>query len=86
LEVGVVFAELALLFLGEGRTVRELMADSPRLGLFFASSSSSSQVRRSIDWILISVARGLRTVRERPTDSPREDFPCGQSAVQSRTI
>jgi hypothetical protein len=31
-------------------------------------------------------ARGLRTVRERPSDSPREDFPCGQSAAQSRTV
>jgi hypothetical protein len=31
-------------------------------------------------------ACGLRTVRKRPTDSPREDFPCGQSAVQSRTV
>jgi hypothetical protein len=49
LEVGVVFAEFALLFLGEGRTVRELVADGPRLGLFFASSSSTSRVRRSID-------------------------------------
>jgi hypothetical protein len=87
LEVGVVFAELALLFLGEGRTVRELVADGPRLGLFFASSSSSSRVRRSIDWILISVlhvvcgrsARDPRTVREKifRVDSPR--FNHGQS-------
>jgi hypothetical protein len=81
LEVGVVFAELALLFLGEGRTVSELVADCPRPGLFFASSSSSSRVRRSIDWILISVlhvvcgrsARDPRTVREKifRADSPR---------------
>jgi hypothetical protein len=81
LEVGVVFAKLALLFLGEGRTVREPVADCPRPGLFFASSSSSSRVRRSIDWILISVlhmvcgrsARDLRTVREKifRADSPR---------------
>jgi hypothetical protein len=81
LEVGVVFAELALLFLGEGRTVRELVADSPQLGLFFASSSSTSRVRCSIDWILISVlhvvcgqsARDPRTVREKifRADSPR---------------
>jgi hypothetical protein len=87
LEVGVVFAELALLFLGEGWTVREIMADSPRLGLFFASSSSSSRVRRSIDWILISVllvvcgrsARDPRTVREKifRVDSLR--FNHGQS-------
>jgi hypothetical protein len=87
LEVGVVFAELALLFLGEGRTVRELVADGPRLGLFFASSSSSSRVHRSIDWILISVllvvcgrsARDPRTVREKifRVDSPR--FNHGQS-------
>jgi hypothetical protein len=82
------------LFQGEGRTVCELVADGPRLGLFFASSSSSSRVRRSINWILISIlhvvcgrsARDPRTVRERPTDSPREDFPCGQSAVQPRTV
>jgi hypothetical protein len=81
LEVGVVFAELALLFLGEGQTVRELVADGPRLGLFFASSSSSSRVRHSIDWILISVlhmvyggsSRDPRTVREKifRVDSPR---------------
>jgi hypothetical protein len=87
LEVGVVFAELALLFLGEGRTVRELAADCPRLGLFFASSSSSSRVRRSADWILISVmlvvcgrsTRDPRTVREKIfcADSPR--FNHGQS-------
>jgi hypothetical protein len=78
LEVGVVFAELAFLFLGEGRTVRKLVADGPRLGLFFASSSSSSRVRRSIDWILISVlhvvcgrsARDPWTVRGSITDSP----------------
>jgi hypothetical protein len=73
--------ELAFLFLGEGRTVRELVADSPRPGLFFASSSSSSRVRRSIDWILISVlhvvcgrsARDPRTVHEKifRADSPR---------------
>jgi hypothetical protein len=84
LEVGVVFAELALLFLGEGRTVRE---DGPRLGLFFASSSSSSRVLRSIDWIFISVlhvvcgrsARDPRTVCEKifRVDSPR--FNHGQS-------
>jgi hypothetical protein len=87
LEVGVVFMELALLFLGEGQTVRELMADCPRPGLFFLSSSSSSRVRRSIDWIFdFRFARGLRTVRERPSDSPREDFPCGQSAAQSRIV
>jgi hypothetical protein len=87
LEVGVVFAELVLLFLGEGRTVRELVADSPRLGLFFASSSSSSRVRQSIDWILISVlhvvcgrsARDPQTVREKifRADGPR--FNHGQS-------
>jgi hypothetical protein len=87
LKVGVVFAELALLFLGEGRTVRELVADSLRLGLFFASSSSSSRVRRSINWILFSVlhvvcgrsARDPRTVREKifRADSPR--FNHGQS-------
>jgi hypothetical protein len=87
LEVGVVFAELALLFLGEGRTIRELVADGPRLELFFASSSSSSRVCRSIDWILISVlhvvcgrsARDPRTVREKIfcVDSPR--FNHGQS-------
>jgi hypothetical protein len=71
LEVGVVFAELALLFLSEGRTVRELVADCPRLGLFFASSSSSSRVRRSIDWILISVLMWF-------TDGLRETL--GQSA------
>jgi hypothetical protein len=81
LEVGVVFVELAFLFLGEGRTVRELVADSPRPGLFFASSSSSSRVHHSIDWILISVlhvvcgrsARDSRTVREKifRADSPR---------------
>jgi hypothetical protein len=68
LEVGVVFAELALLFLGEGRTVRE---DGPRLGLFFTSSSSSSRVRRSIDWIFIAI---LHVV----CDGPRETH--GQSA------
>jgi hypothetical protein len=87
LEVGVVFAELTLLFLGEGQTVRELVADAPWLGLFFASSSSSSRVRRSIDWILISVlhvvcgrsARDPQTVREKifRVDSPR--FNHGQS-------
>jgi hypothetical protein len=87
LEVGVVFAELALLFLGEGRTVRELVADGPRPGLFFASSSSSSRVRHSINWILISVlhvvcgrsARDPRTVRGKIfcADSPR--FNHGQS-------
>jgi hypothetical protein len=87
LEVGVVFAELVLLFLGEGRTVRELVADNPRLELFFASSSSSSRVRRSINWILFSVshvvcgrsARDPRTVREKifRVDSPR--FNQGQS-------
>jgi hypothetical protein len=81
LEVGVVFVELAFLFLGEGRTLRELVADSLRPGLFFASSSSSSRVHRSIDWILISVlhvvcgrsARDPRTVREKifRADSPR---------------
>jgi hypothetical protein len=73
LEVGVVFVELAFLFLGEGRTVRELVVHSPRSGLFFACSSSSSRVHRSIDWILISVfhvvcgrsARDPRTVREK---------------------
>jgi hypothetical protein len=61
--------------------------DSPRPGLFFVSSSSSSRVRRSIDSILISVlhvvcgrsARDPRTVREKI-------FPCGQSAAQSRTV
>jgi hypothetical protein len=73
--------ELAFLFLGEGRTVRELVVDSPRPGLFFTSSSSSSRVHRSIDWILISVlhvvcgrfARDPRTVREKifRADSPR---------------
>jgi hypothetical protein len=87
LDVGVVFAELALLFLGEGWTVRELVVDGPRLGLFFASSSSSSRVRRSIDWILISVlhvvcgrsARDPLTVHEKifRADSPR--FNHGQS-------
>jgi hypothetical protein len=87
LEVGVVFAELALLFLGEERTVRELVADGPLLGLFFASSLSSSRVRRSIDWILISVlhvvcgrsARDPQTVCEKifRVDSPR--FNHGQS-------
>jgi hypothetical protein len=87
LEVGLVFVELAFLFLGEGWTVRELVADGPRHGLFFASSSSSSRVRRSIDWILISVlhvvcgrsARDPRTVREEifRADSPR--FNHGQS-------
>jgi hypothetical protein len=81
LEVGVVFVELAFLFLGEGRMVRELVADGPRPRLFFASSSSSSRVCRSIDWILISVlhvvcgrsARDPRTVREKilRADSPR---------------
>jgi hypothetical protein len=75
------------LFLGEGRTVRELVAETPRLGLFFASSLSSSRVRRSIDWILISVlhvvcgrsARDPRTVREKifRVDSLR--FNHGQS-------
>jgi hypothetical protein len=79
--------ELAFLFLGEGRTVRELVADGPRPGLFFVSSSSSSRVRRSIDWILISVlhvvcgrsARDPHTVREKifRADSPR--FNHGQS-------
>jgi hypothetical protein len=87
LEVGVVFVELAFLFLGEGQTVRELVADGPQPGLFFASSSSSSRVRCSIDWILISVlhvvcgwfARDPRTVREKifRADSPR--FNHGQS-------
>jgi hypothetical protein len=75
------------LFLGEGQTVRELVADGPRPGLFFASSSSSSRVLHSIDWILISVlhvvcgrsARDPRTVREKI-------FPCGQSTAQSRTF
>jgi hypothetical protein len=80
LEVGVVFVELAFLFLGEGRTVREAVADGPRPGLFFTSSSSSSRVRRSIDWFLFSVlhvvcersARDRRTVREKifRADSP----------------
>jgi hypothetical protein len=61
--------------------VRELVADGPRPGLFFTSSSSSSRVRRSIYWILISVlhvvcgrsARDPRTVREKifRADSPR---------------
>jgi hypothetical protein len=79
--------ELAFLFLGEGRTVRELVADGPRPGLFFASSSSSFRVRRSIDWILILVlhvvcgrsARDHRTVCEKifRADSPR--FNHGQS-------
>jgi hypothetical protein len=87
LEVGVVFAKLAVLFLGEGRTVCELVANSPRLGLFFASTSSSSRVRHSIDWILISIlhvvcgrsARDPRTVGEKifRVDSPR--FNYGQS-------
>jgi hypothetical protein len=81
LEVGVVFVEPAFLFLGEGWTVSGLVADSPRSGLFFASSSSSSRVHRSIDWILISVlhvvcgrsARDPRIVREKifRADSPR---------------
>jgi hypothetical protein len=72
--------ELAFSFLGEGRTVRKLVADCPRPGLFFASSSSSSRVRRSIDWILISVLHvvcgrsarrfSVRTVRGSITDSP----------------
>jgi hypothetical protein len=87
LKVGVVFAELALLFLGEGRTVRELVADSPRLGLFFASSSSSSRVRRSIDWILFSVlhvvcgrsARDPRTVHEKIFRADNSRFNHGQS-------
>jgi hypothetical protein len=75
------------LFLGEGRTVCELVADGPRPGLFFASSSSSSRVCCLIDWILISVlhvvcgrsARDHRTVREQifRADSPR--FNHGQS-------
>jgi hypothetical protein len=47
---------------------------------FFTSSSFD---RLDFDF---RFARGLRMVRERPTDSPREDFPCGQSAVQSRTV
>jgi hypothetical protein len=81
LEVGVVFVELAFLFLGEGRTVCELVANSPRAGLFFASSLSSSRVHHLIDWILIFVlhvvcgrsARDPRTVREKifRADSPR---------------
>jgi hypothetical protein len=79
--------ELAFLFLVEGRTVRELVADGPRPGLFFVSSSSSSRVCRLIDWILISVlhvvdgrsARDHRTVREKifRADCPR--FNHGQS-------
>jgi hypothetical protein len=47
---------------------------------FFTSSSFD---RLDFDF---RFARGLRTVCERPTDSPLEDFPCGQSAVQSRTV
>jgi hypothetical protein len=52
---------------GSWRTVRELVADHPRLGLFFASSSSSSRVRRSIDWIFIFV---LHVVCERSARDP----------------
>jgi hypothetical protein len=63
--------KLAFLFLGEGRTVRELVVDGLRTGLFFASSSSSSRVRCSIDWILISVFTWF-------ADGPRETL--GQSA------
>jgi hypothetical protein len=47
---------------------------------FFTSSSFDR-----LDFVF-RFARGLRTVRERPTGSPQEDFPCGQSAVQSRTV
>jgi hypothetical protein len=47
---------------------------------FFTSSSFD---RLDFDF---RFARGLLTVRERPTNSPREDFPCGQSAVQSRIV
>jgi hypothetical protein len=57
LEVGVVFVELAFLFLGEGRTVRELVADGPRPGLFFASSFDQ------LDFDF-RFPRGLRTVHE----------------------
>jgi hypothetical protein len=63
------------------------VADGPQPGLFFASSSSSSRVRRSIDWILISVlhvvcgrsARDPRTVSEEifHADSPPSNH--GQS-------
>jgi hypothetical protein len=94
LEVGVVFAELALLFLGEGRTVRGLVEDGPRA----RGGQSAARVffREFIEFFTNSsfdrldfyfrFARGLRTVCERPMDSPREDFPCGLSAVQSRTV
>jgi hypothetical protein len=67
--------------------VRELVADSPRLGLSFASSSSSSRVRHSIDWILISVlhvvcgrsARDPQTVREKIFRLDSLRFNHGQS-------
>jgi hypothetical protein len=86
LEVGVVFVELAFLFLGG--------ADGPRarggrsaawvvLRKFIEFFTSSSFDRLDFDF---RFARGLWTVRERPSDSPREDFPCGQSVVQSRTV
>jgi hypothetical protein len=90
--------ELAFLFLGEGRTFREPVADGPRSGLFFASSSSSSRVRRSIDWFLFSVlhvvcgrsARDPQTVRENifRADSPwfnhrQSDFlGCGSVGLE----
>jgi hypothetical protein len=87
LEVGLVFAELTLLFPGEGRMVRELVMDGPQLGLFFASSSSSSRVCHSIDWILISIlhmvcgrsARDPQTVHEKIFRVDSSRFNHGQS-------
>jgi hypothetical protein len=83
LEVGVVFAELALLFLGGPRARGGRSATRVVLREFIEFFTSSSFDRLDFDF---RFARGLQTVRERPTDSPLEDFPCGHSAVQSRIV
>jgi hypothetical protein len=78
--------ELAFLFLGESDGLRARGGQSTSwvvLREFIEFFTSSSFDRLNFDF---RFARGLRTVCERPSDSPREDFPCGQSAVQSRTV
>jgi hypothetical protein len=86
LEVGVVFVELAFLFLGGADGPRARGGQSAAwvvLREFIEFFTSSSFDRLDFDF---GFARGLWTVRKRSSDSTREDFPCGQSAAQSRTV